>query len=135
MKNDARAGTERKYVRDRGLEMRRVTAAAILLGASMFSAPAYATGDFIVRFCESFLERYDAAVAQYEQERVAGHRIYQARYHYYWHLRTKTQRTADFCRHFLADDDDPVSEASQHQDVVYVNELRYGDWFDRDDDD
>jgi len=106
--------------RNRGLSMRRVIAAAMLLGATSFSAPAYATDQYLVRFCEGFLDRYETVLASYRIDRDAGHRVHLARYHYFQHLRRKLRRTAQFCEHLVDSHQPPVSPAAQTHTYSYI---------------
>jgi hypothetical protein len=94
----------------------------MLFGATSFSAPAHATDEFLVNFCERFLDRYETVLASYSDDREAGDRIHLARYHYYQHLRRKLRRTAQFCEHFLDDYYDSHSPAYQTHRVVYIDD-------------
>jgi len=106
--------------RNRGLSMRRVIAAAMLLGATSFSAPAYATTDYLVNFCERFLDRYETVLASYSSDRADGHRVHLARYHYFQHLRRKLRRTAEFCEHLIDSQPPVASPAYQSHTYSYI---------------
>lgn len=93
----------------------------MLFGATMVSAPAHATTDVLVRFCQGFLDQYDTVLARYEVDRAAGHQIHLARYHYYLHMRRKLQATAEFCVQFLDDRAPPVSRSQPTNPVVNIH--------------
>jgi hypothetical protein len=92
----------------------------MLVGTTSFSAPAYATEEFLVGFCERFLDRYETVLASYSSDRADGHRVHLARYHYYQHLRRKLRRTAEFCEHLIDSQPPVASPSSQTHRYSYI---------------